>query len=154
MPNTMRLIFISILTVSFFDCGKTSQQTETVTNPPLLREEESVEQKQFLDAQDYFQKSVVPYFSGNCVSSGCHANPIEVDLTTFPFDYEGSYLAEDLVVVLGPEATDIEAQAFVIKKLIESMQTQYMPPAFSDAPVATEADIKRLQDWLKVSYFN
>jgi hypothetical protein len=91
-----------------------------------------------------FSEKINPVLQG-CASNGCHSVPDVIDLRSFPFKAEGSYALNDINARLGQNADPHTVQLELVKVLIDSMKTLYMPPAPAD-PISGDR-ISEFETW-------
>lgn len=91
-----------------------------------------------------FSEKIEPVLQG-CSSNGCHSVPEVIDLRSFPFQAEGSYALNDIKARLGQTPDPHTVQMELVKVLIDSMKTLYMPPAPAD-PISGDM-ISEFETW-------
>lgn len=93
-----------------------------------------------------FAATVQPTLATNCATGGCHATPEVIDLRAYPFAAEGSYAMDDIRARHGDNPDPHVVQVELVKVLIDSMRSVYMPPAPA-APVGGAA-LAQFDAWL------
>ncbi len=93
-----------------------------------------------------FLTNVMPILEKSCAVNGCHSTPEVIDLRTFPFAAEGSYAMDDIKTRLGENPDPHSVQLELVKVLIDSMRTVYMPPAPIE-PIEPEG-IASFESWI------
>jgi hypothetical protein len=91
-----------------------------------------------------FSEKIRPILQG-CTANGCHSIPEVIDLRAFPFQADGSYALDDIKKRLGQAPDPHTVQLELVKVLIDSMKTLYMPPAPAD-PLSAET-ISEFETW-------
>lgn len=97
---------------------------------------------------DVYKNQVRPIIDRSCTAGGCHAASEVIDLRSFPFPFEGSYTMDDVTAQLGADYDPAEAQKIVVRKLIESVEDDYMPPGGVDVPLVTAEELNSFRTWL------
>ncbi len=164
-------LFLSILTtLTLSSCGSslfesngiTAKQRPSRSNQGQTLNPQSPDQKpsETTDCSPHppaeavlgMDEDVLFVIEKSCSSGGCHNNSDVIDLTNFPFDYQGSYTEQAIQAELGQSAevpiSSIEAQKIVVQELISAIETQYMPPPSGSAPIPSGEDIQTIIDWL------
>lgn len=88
-----------------------------------------------------------PHLNKFC-GEGCHRNSEVIDLSTFPFNAEGSSIDQVITAQKFNPQSD-PAQRIIIESFIDAINTGYMPPA-KQIPEKTREDlIEALSKWLE-----
>lgn len=103
------------------------------------------------DRLEFFETQVQPFFKRSCNVGGCHATSQFIDMTKFPFDYKSSLFEKTVIKKLGTSAPLIETQKLIVSRLIESVETFYMPPVQSTGELPTDSDLVTLKQWQRDS---
>ena len=98
-------------------------------------------------ATQIFQTTIKPIFEESCTLNGCHSTAASIDLREFPFDAIGSFIKEKIDRNLGTDATQEKVQAAIIKEIIMSMESGFMPPMLSELELVQEEKIAVVDDW-------
>lgn len=96
----------------------------------------------------FYQEFIEPILDKSC-TKGCHSNPIEINLTIWPYDIKGSYIEEVVISQFGVSYTFDQAKEMVVNELIKSMETGYMPPDSSDIEPVPPAEIAKFKSWVE-----